>query len=376
MISHHNFLELFHHKELNELYLSVALRWFALALIGIYVPIHLVEIGESIPSVLIFLAIVNATHALTAPLMASVGARYGVKHLMVLSQPFLLIFYVLLVSLESYNWPLLLLGMVWGISKSLYFTGYHFDLALSGKEGQRGTEIGVIHIAVSLAKMLAPILGALIITYVGFTYLGVVVIILLVLSVIPLLMSRDRVEPFAIEWKNIFAGRRIRDGIAFFAHGVDSGVGIFIWPLFIFYAVFHTYTGVGAIVSLSMAVSLVLTYVIGKFSDTHRNRTMNIGAVFNAINWVARIFVNTPLHAFMTDAVSGTTQKMIVIPIDAETYTRAQKDAHVGGYIIYREMCIQLGRVALFLGLAYAADSITTGFIAAAVASLAYLLFW
>jgi len=55
MHEHHNFLHFLKNRELNELYATMAIKSFSISLIGIFIPIYLLNLGYTLQSVFSFL---------------------------------------------------------------------------------------------------------------------------------------------------------------------------------------------------------------------------------------------------------------------------------------------------------------------------------
>src|SRR3990172_1971196 len=138
----------FKNRELNELYVSLAIRAFSLSLIGVFFPIYLYKIGY--------------------PLFSS---KYGIKHSILISIPFLIGFFFLLYSIGTYNVPLILLALFDGISTAMFWVPYHIDFAKFSSKKNRGKQIGVAAITASVISVLGPIAGAGILVFAGFKVL-------------------------------------------------------------------------------------------------------------------------------------------------------------------------------------------------------------
>ena len=90
---HYN-LHFLRNRELNELYISVAIKSFASSMITIFIPIFLLKLDYSLTHVLIFYAILNATHALFVIPAAKISSIYGYKPSLFFSIPILIVFYL------------------------------------------------------------------------------------------------------------------------------------------------------------------------------------------------------------------------------------------------------------------------------------------
>src|SRR3989338_5103928 len=127
-----HFFHFFKSRELNEMYVSIAIRAFALSLIGVFVPVYLYKIGYPLFSVFLFYAIQSFFQIIFSIPAAKFSSRYGIKHSMLISVPFLIVFFFLLYSIENVAIPLTLLALFGGISTSMFWVPYHIDLANFG----------------------------------------------------------------------------------------------------------------------------------------------------------------------------------------------------------------------------------------------------
>ena len=366
-------LYFFKHRELNELYISVAIKSFALSMISLFIPIFLLNLGYSLTNVLIYYAILNATHAFFVIPAAKISSTYGFKHAIFYSIPILIIFYLGLYTLEQFHWSIYLLAIIFGINNALYWIGYHVDFSIFSDKKKRGKEVGMAKIITSVFHVLGPIIGGLILTFLSFQALFVVVSILLVASTVPLFFSKDIHRPVPISIKAIFKGQKIKDALVFIGHGIESGVSSVIWPIFIFFTILNNFALLGIVSSLSLLLSLLFIFIISRFSDVRRKLVLKIGAILNTIIWGVRFFVNTTFQVFIVNSFYGISQTLVSIPFDALSYDKANK-SNIVKFIMFREIIIQTGRVILFLVMTTIA-TLTTSFFFGGGASLLYLFF-
>ena len=362
MHSHHNFFHFFRNRELNELYVSISIRSFAISLIGIFIPIYLYQRGYSFTSIFIFFGLFSLVHALFSMPAAKIVSKLGVKHSILISVPFLIIFLLLLYSLEDFRWPLPLLSVFVGVGTSLFWLSYHVDFAKFSDRKNRGKQIGFSKIAMSLFSVLGPIVGAVILTFEGFKFLFIITSVLLIGSVVPLFLSREIHEPASFSLKGFFKGQKIKDVLSYFGHGIENKIGMIVWPLFIFIFILgEKYISLGLVSSLALGVGLISTFLTGKFTDTFRKVMLKFGSVFNALVWVVKSFIVTPFQLFVTEAFYGASQTAMHIPFDAMTYDKAKK-RHIIKTILEREMYHHIGAVLLFLVLIFLTDSLISVF--------------
>lgn len=358
-----NLNEYFHYflgnRELNELYASISIRSFAISLIGVFVPIYLYTLGNSFSSIFLFYIFWSLTHLLFAIPSAKISSRFGLKHSILFSVPFYIVFFLLLYSIEDFNWPLLILPIFLGLSSSLFWTSYHTDFAKFSDKKNRGKEIGFSNVLVSIFSVLGPLIGGIILTFLGFKLLFVIVSLLLLSSVMPLFLSNEVYEPSPFSVKGFFRGQKIRDILSFLGHGIENKLGAVVWPLFIFIFIFsEEYLSLGFVSSLTLGFSFVFTFVVGKFADAHRRKIMRIGSIFNAGIWIIKSFIVTPLQVFIADSFYGASRTTMNIPFDALNYDKAKRES-LTRMILEREIYHHLGVILLFLFLILFVESIT-----------------
>lgn len=373
MHEHRHLLYFLKNRELDELYASIALRSFAISMISIFIPIYLLKLDYTLASVFLFYAMSNAVHALFVIPAARIASKKGFKHSMLYSVPLLIAFYILLHTLELYNWPLYLLAVISGANNALFWTGYHVDFSKFSDRKNRGKELGTAKIVSSMAHVAGPLIGGLVLTFIGFKTLFVLVSVLLVASVAPLLLSRDIHEPTDFSIKETFRGQKLGDLLAFMGHGIESGVGKVIWPIFIFFSILNKYSLLGLVSTLSLFFSLVFAFIVGRLSDVHRRKVLKTGSLFNAILWGVRSLVRTSLQVFIVDSFYGMSQTLVNIPFDALCYDKANR-SNIVRFIMFREIMIQVGRVLLFISMLFIAE-LTTSFLFAGGSTLLHLLF-
>ena len=347
---HHHFFTFLRNKELDELYASVALRFFAISLISVFTPIYLLQLGYSLSSVLLFYIVLELVHGLFIIPAAKIASRYGIKHSIFFSIPFIIIYFALLYSLNTIQWPLYLLAIIFGINSAFFWLGYHIDFTKIGTWRKRGKEIGFIRFILSFVAAIGPLIGGVLITQSGFKFVFIIVSLLLLVSIVPLFFSQDTYHPVRYSIKGLFKNKKIKDYFVFFGYGVDSAVLLVIWPLFLYLFIIDDFTTLGLIKTVSFVSSFIFIAVVGMFSDFRRKLLLKIGTVLNAMMWTAKTFIKTSFQAFSLDGLHGMIRSMIIIPYDAITYDRASS-GDIVDFIIFREIIVHGGRVALLVSL-------------------------
>jgi MFS family permease len=349
---HHSFFHYLLNRELSEIYITVAIKFFALSLITIFIPIYLFQLGFDLKYIFLFFAIISAAASLTVYLSLKLSTKLGIKHGILISIPFLIAFYILLqfITTNSLNWIFFLAPIVGGIECSLFWTNFHTDFAAFSSKKFRARQVGGYMIISLILAAIGPILGAFIILNWDFNVLFVLVSILLLLSTLPLFMSEENYVHREFSFKKVRnvikkAGPISMSG--FIGQAMIS-CALCAWPIFIF-LILRGYLDVGALTSLTFLIAIGSTFFIAKFADKFgRAKVLRIGSIFSSIGWIVRASVSTFLQimgvniffGIIGPAYTGTT-------FDAKNYDMAKK-RHIPEVIAFREITLHTSTALLF----------------------------
>jgi MFS family permease len=360
---HHHFLHFLKNRELNELYASIGIRAFAFALTGVFIPIFLFQQGFSFTSIFLFYGLLGLFTALFSLFSVKIFSRFGLKHCMLISMPFLIAFFAMLYTLETMQWPLLALSVIYSISAALFWVPYHIDFSKFSSKKDRAKQVGYSKIAASAFAVLGPGVGGLILALSGFHILFIIVAILLLGSIVPLFLTKEVHEPLEFSLKDFFQGQKLKEVIGFMSHGAEMRLGWVVWPLFIFIFILgEKYVSLGVISSIACLSGVIFIFLAGKLSDIkRRKKVMRFGAVVNTLVWIAKSFIITPLQVIIAEIFYGASQATTHVPFDAIAYDRARK-RNVPGMIIQREFYIHLGIFIMFMLLILFVNSLTEMF--------------
>ena len=357
MQEHHHLFYFLKNRELNELYSTIAIRSFALSMTGIFIPIFLYQLGYPFQSIFSFYLFAAVVHAFFTIPFAKLSSKIGLKHSMLISIFFMIIFFVLLGSLESIGWPLFLLSLFFGMNTSLFWLSYHVDFARVSDKKNRGKEVGMSQVLVLVFGVLGPLIGALILNFFGFTVLFILVFFLLLSSTVPLFLSREVHESADFSLKGFFRNQKPKNVLAYIGHGIENKIGAVVWPLFIFIFIFgEQYLSLGAVSSIAVFFALASTFVVGKFSGKKRRKVLKIGSISNAIVWVGKSFIVTPSQVFIVDSFYGASQAAMHVSFDALNYDKGKKGRFMKT-IVQREIYHHVGVIILFLTMIFLVDS-------------------
>ncbi|MBI4600165.1 hypothetical protein HY732_04595 [Candidatus Uhrbacteria bacterium] len=367
-------LHSFFKNQLNELYISMALRSFAFSLIDVFVPIYLLMEGYSLQSVFLFFVIVHGVHAMCAYPSARIALRIGFWAPVLASSALFILFFFLLHTIGEYHWPLWLLGLVSGVANPLFWMAYHIDFVSCSDAAKRGEEVGTVKIMNIAATALAPALGALIISAWGFLSLIILVSVILAGSTLPLVFSNNRSGVSdGIRLSDIFHHQPLREALNYFGHGIDQGLGA-VWVIFIFLTISQTVTVIGFASSIALLCSFFTIFFTGRMSNRHARSVLHAGAIGTSVAWLVRLlYVKTPLMVYITNALGGMATSAVIVPFSVMVYGRSS-DQKSCRPLITGEILFHIGKVALFSIMAITSNFWGAFFVGALV-PLVYFLF-
>jgi len=345
-ISFHN-LNKINNPELWELNISLAIRSLGAGLVDIFIPIFLYQNGLSLTDIFFFYALVALGGILLSPLIAILVAKIGPKHSLVLNIPFQIGFYFMVSKYVGQTWYMLVLAIVLAISYSLFRQGMHIQIAQHSPSQKQGQELGTIRAMQISAKSLSPLLGGLLVVFYGANISLIAAAVILVISAVPLLLTKDKGQIFEFKWGKIFHKRKPREFVSLFASGLEYESNLIIWPIILVVFLGGSYATTGLITSVGLLASIAASFFIGKYSDSHRNWLIFIGTVGSFLAWLGRAVVGLGWQIFAVDSLYNFSDTVKSIPYDSKIYDKFRQEDMMS-YLVYHQLAVNFGRLALF----------------------------
>ncbi len=376
---HHAF-----NREVTEVSIAHALRSFGMYAMSLYGPIYLFQYfnGRIIPVLAVYCCC-SAGNLLLTPFVARLTTRIGIKHTMLLSSPFLILYLFAFWQIAAHPVFLALIILGYAIATPLYWISFHTDFARCATQERMGQEIGALKTATLLAIILGPLIGALVINQWGFMTLFLLLIGIEVLASLPLFLSAEVYERynfrFRQEMTSLLVRSHLRDVVTFAADGMAEKIGMYLWPIFLFTAL-SGFLAIGGMTTATLLLSLLTGLTIGRFIDRRgRVGVFRVGVVVNACAWLFRAVVSGQAWIFLADGVSRVTINIMQVPFTSLLYQRARdRGGRLEHYLVLWHMAHHAGAVlVLLLAMAYFSftSSIQGFFLLAAAASFVMLVY-
>ncbi|OIO41022.1 hypothetical protein AUJ10_01205 [Candidatus Pacearchaeota archaeon CG1_02_31_27] len=333
-------------RELSEMYVMLTLRSFALSLVGIFIPIYLYQNGLTLRFIFLFFALMYGVFSVVCLIIPKIIAKIGYKHSMAISFVFLIISLVLLSYLKS-DGSYLISGTILGISMAFFWPAFHLDFVKYSIKKKRAKQISGYMAVSTLATMLGPLIGGIVLSVTNFNILFIITILLLAISLIPLFYSKEENINTDFSYKNFIRNltlRRYFSNNSWLVTGTVMGI---IWPLFIFLIV-KGYFSVGILETIMLLLSFLSTIFFGWLTDKmNKIKLFKVLSAINSIISFSRILVTTFIQAITVNFFYGLVNPGITISQDCEIYNECKKNPLED--ITIREFSAGSGRVLFFL---------------------------
>lgn len=288
--------------EMAILYISKNMRTFAIKLASTFGLIYLYKLGYGIWVIPIYILVYYIAKFIGSAVAFWYISKNGPKHGMLLSNILYIPHLVLIASLGIFGKEMGLIvafisAIFKGMSVSVENLSYNVDFSKAKTAKKVGKQLGVAYILEHISSSIAPAIGGFLAIFFGVEKLFVVSSVILVLTTIPLLTTKERVKPVQ---KMSFRGFPWRNYKHLLVICYSCGMAwnsLYIWsffaPVFLLKGV-NAYGSAGILSSISSIAALVAAFIYGKMIDKDKERgLLKIGAVFMGLAFSLRIFISS-----------------------------------------------------------------------------------
>lgn len=323
-----------------------------MGLVGLFVPIYLLDLGNSVSAVIAWLLIHHLSLLFGAFLAIFVSNIIGLVRCWYVRIVLVTILFTGLFLLPSYPSILFILAFISGMESAFFWIPYNILTVRKTKDSTIGASLAFMSNVGSAVGLLVPGVAALLIIFYGYNLLFVIALVFIVVSIIPVLPLRHEKTSFKFDLSEIrtiihknrhFILPEILDNL-----GQDAQV---IWTLFLFITAF-TVLDIGALGVLAGLVGMIVTYITGRLIDKWNKKTMvRFGAIATTVMWtlsyLAAIYSPTPVILYVVTILRGFALGIFASAYGAIMLNRARSaDAQ---FLVLREVPTIFGRVIIFV---------------------------
>ncbi len=316
--------------ELAEIYTSMTVRSVGFGMIGIFVPVYLYDVGVAIQEIVFFFFLMFVFRIPVSVIVAKIVARVGPKHTIALSTVASILFLGMLLSFESQQWPLALLSLVYTSSLALFFIAYNVDFSKIQHSSHGGKELGWLYAFEKLGMAAGPFVGGVVASIFVPELTLIVSILVLVVSLVPLFMTR---EPVKTHQELVFRGFPMKKHMRGFVslgsfNAVNSSYNM-LWPLFLAVFIFteDAYFKLGALAAISVLVAVFAARMFGAFIDSRKGGALlRYGVGMGFILQISRALTTTAGGAVAVNTLGEPIMLAYRMPLVKGAYDAADSE--------------------------------------------------
>ncbi|PIR88163.1 MAG: hypothetical protein COU10_00610 [Candidatus Harrisonbacteria bacterium CG10_big_fil_rev_8_21_14_0_10_45_28] len=365
------------HSKFWQLEFAIWLHIFARTIIGIFVPILLLQIGYTLGQVMLYYFLFTGINVPLNFLAKAIVQKIGARYVMMLSTLASLLFFVGLYLLTPNSWILFLITIIFAAIYDAFYFVSHIYLFIKSEDSARSQkDTSLLYIVKMGAALIGPIIGAIILILTNRHVLIVASAFFFALSILPLFHLKnlpDKPTRKTPSFKKFFKEKIDRQNFLSFAfftiHRAAEGI---LWPLFI-YTIFSSIQSVAYIPIIISLTVILFSYLMGKSQKYRKENLIIFGSLLIGLIWLLRLLtVSTPIYYFSIFLVS-LLSLLVTIPLDSDIFARAKKISTLNT-ATYRNASSMLIQFLLFGILALVTNIFQVGFVITILTLLVLLL--
>lgn len=323
-----------------------------MGLVGIFIPIYLLELNFSLSVVIAWLLIHHVSLLLGTFIAIYLANGIGLIRCLFIRVVLVTVLFSGLFLLPTYPAFIFSLALLSGLEAAFFWMPYNILTVRHTHDATIGSALAFMANVGALVGIAVPGIAAFIIVSFGYGALFALAFLFILSSIVPVLSLRHEKTNFQFSWsavKNIVRSNRhfivpeILDNL-----GQDAQV---IWSLFIFITAL-TVLDIGTLGVLSGLAGIGVTYFTGRLIDTWDKKSLvRISAITTTLMWVVSYFVAvyipTPGPLYVVTVLRGFVLGIFASSYGAIMFNRARgADAQ---FLVLREIPTVFGRVVLFV---------------------------
>jgi MFS transporter, DHA1 family, inner membrane transport protein len=285
----------FTNRDINLLAVHTTLHKFAWGGSGVFIGVYLYRGGIPLATIFLAFAAIYIVRFLLRPLVLVVAPAIGIRATLILGTLLHAAQYPALALVHGIGLDFVLFCGVTAIGWVFYWTCYHAVFSALGDAERRGSQVGARQVLGSVAAVLGPALGGIMLTAFGpWAAFGAAALVE-ASAVAPLFWISDPpIEPVAPEgaYAASKAGMRL-----FATDGWILGASVMAWTIIMFQALDARFDVLGGLLAVSAFAGAIGGAVLGRFIDLGhtRNALWINGGVIAVILAAKSICGNDPI---------------------------------------------------------------------------------
>lgn len=267
----------------------------------------------------------------------------GYKYTIVVSLIGSILTFIALALAESTQnvWFIWIYALFNSLVTCTYWVTWATLLANDVKEENMGSAFGLMEAVSKFSQVLAPFVGALVVVMLGYQWLFIVSIILLMFSAVPTLFLNHHIQLDSVSWREFINWSKekvfLQAGLAIGGDIIYHDFYYVLWPIYIFILIGNL-TDLGWFGTATSLSTVIFTIIISKIFDKHKTKAVQyLGVVGGAIIWFLRLIPETLSGIIFIDTVDRFFASVTRLYFFANMLRRA-KGPETFSFMVYWEL--------------------------------------
>lgn len=333
---------------IRRVYTAHTINTVAGSIIGVYIPAYLLTLGYPLSQVILFYVITHSIGLIFGLFVfVPIVKKWGLLNAFKLYYPLQIIFLFLLSLLKTHQSLPEIVAVFYGVASFAYWIPLNILLIKHSNQQEMGSNLSKFFALPNLFGILGPLIGAILIPFIGFWPVFIITAIGVIFSFIPL----AKIESYEISvnlnfsnaWKRIVRNKSIFI-FEFFDNIIEESE--WFWSIYVF-IIIDSLTVPGIVGSLQAIGGSIFTLFIGKFANKHSKKLIPVAALPLLLVTFLRIFIEQPISAFTVTVIASFLLSFFLVSYFSTIY-KTVKDDNEEEFMILREIPTVLGRLVVF----------------------------
>lgn len=293
------------------------------------------------------LAVSCAIYAFFLAIFARTIGKIGVRNSMAISIILFFLSFLALAFIDELN-PIpyyLTWIIVFSLARTFYNIPYHFFIIKFTDPKKRGNALGKFSAIAILVSIFMPLLGGTVSDIWGIQGLALFSGLVFLLSLVPLFKLPNYKYKFTKDPLLLLGLKNTRKDL-YLLIGNDVQNRDRFWDLYVFLLMNGNFLNFGVLLTVINFISFAFSWFFGKLMDNHnRRKILNFDIIVNAIVWLTRPLLFTPVGIAISNSVSqliNTSRGQVVNLIDYDLIRRTGSEDLLDEKLFTREVYLNL----------------------------------
>jgi MFS family permease len=320
----------------------------ALSIVSIYVPAYLLSLGYSLEKVIIYYTLAPI-FGLTLGLFFYVPLmkRFGLVNVFKFYYPLKIVELILLFLLAYQRIPLEIVALIYGAANYAYWMPLNLLFVRHSAQNEMSSNLAKFYALPQLFSFIGPLIGAILVPFIGFLPVFVVTVLGLLISFIPLAKISN--SELTVSLNFIKAWTKISKNKSLFLFEFFDNVleeSNWFWGIYVFIIIGSLSTP-GIVGSLTALGGAIFTFIVGKYSKRHDKEIIPLATILLMIVFALMIIVKAPIYAYLLTLILSFIFTLFIVSYFSVIYKTIKGESEEE-FIILREIPTLLGRLVIF----------------------------